>query len=52
VKLLGDKIYCIKENMGTLFDANKEVCLEINLEKTDYMLVSHHQNVVKIRTLK
>jgi hypothetical protein len=27
-----------------LFDATKEVSLEINLQKTKYALVSHHQN--------
>jgi hypothetical protein len=27
-----------------LIDASKEVGLEINIEKTKYMLLSHHQN--------
>jgi hypothetical protein len=30
-------------NTETLFDPSKEVCLEINTEKTKYMLLSHHQ---------
>jgi hypothetical protein len=45
VNLLGDNIDTIKENMETLIDASKEVGLEINVEKTKYMLLSHHQNV-------
>jgi hypothetical protein len=43
VNLLGDDIDTIKENRETLIDASKEVGLEINAEKTKYMLLSHHQ---------
>jgi hypothetical protein len=43
VNLLGDNIDTIKKNMETLIDASKEVGIEINLEKTNYMLVSHRQ---------
>jgi hypothetical protein len=45
VNLLGDDIDTIKKNMGTLIDASKEVGLKINVEKTKYMLLSHHQNL-------
>jgi hypothetical protein len=48
VNLLGDNIGTIgtmKKNTKTLIDASKEVGLEINVEKTKYMLLSHHQNV-------
>jgi hypothetical protein len=45
VNLLGDNIDIIKKNMDTLIDASKAVGLEINVEKTKYMLLSHHQNV-------
>jgi hypothetical protein len=31
-------------NTDTLIDASKAVGLEINVEKTKYMLLSHHQN--------
>jgi hypothetical protein len=40
VNLLGDIINIIKENRETLIDASKEVGLEINVEKTMYMLLS------------
>jgi hypothetical protein len=44
VNLLGDNIDAMKKNMETLIDASKEVGLEVNTEKTKYMLLSHHQN--------
>jgi hypothetical protein len=44
VNLLGDNIDFIKKNTETLTDASEEVGLEINVEKTKYMLLSHHQN--------
>jgi hypothetical protein len=50
VNLLGDNMDTIKKNTETLIDASKEVGLEINVEKTKYMLLSRHQNVVKIGT--
>jgi hypothetical protein len=34
----------INKNTGTLIDTSKEVGLEVNVEKTKYMLVSRHQN--------
>jgi hypothetical protein len=45
VNLLGDNIDTIKKNMETLIDASKEIGLEVNTEKTKYMLLSRHQNV-------
>jgi hypothetical protein len=45
VNLLGDNISTIQKSRETLIDASKEVGLEINVEKTKYMLLSHHQNV-------
>jgi hypothetical protein len=45
VNLMGDNIDTMKKNTETLIDARKEVGLEINVEKTKYMFLSHHQNV-------
>jgi hypothetical protein len=39
-------------NIETLIDASKEVGLEVNVEKTKYMLLSHHQNARKNRDIK
>jgi hypothetical protein len=42
----------VKKNTETLMDASKEVDLEINAEKTKYMLLSRHQNVGQNREIK
>jgi hypothetical protein len=52
VNLLGDTIATIKKNRETLIDASKEVGLEINVEKTKYMLLSRRQNVGQNRDIK
>jgi hypothetical protein len=52
VNLLGDNIYTIKKNSETLTDASKEGGLEINVEKTKYMLLSRQQNVGQNRDIK
>jgi hypothetical protein len=52
VNLLGDKIDAIKKNMETLIDASKEVGLEVNTEKTKYMLLSRHQNAGQSHNIK
>jgi hypothetical protein len=45
-------IYTIKKHTETLIDASEEVGLEINIEKTKYMLLSRHQNVGQNRDIK
>jgi hypothetical protein len=45
VNILGDNTDTIKEKTETLLNASKEVDLEVNTEKTMYMLLSRHQNV-------
>jgi hypothetical protein len=44
VHLLGDNIDTTKKNKDTLINASKEVGLEVNAEKTKYMLLSRQQN--------
>jgi hypothetical protein len=39
VNPLGDNIDTLNNNTGTLTDASKEVGLEVNVQKTKYMLV-------------
>jgi hypothetical protein len=41
--VLGDNIDTVKKNTRTLIDASKEVCPEVNTEKTKYRLLSQHQ---------
>jgi hypothetical protein len=50
--LLGDNIDTIKKNTETLIDANKEVSLEVKMEKTTYMLLSRYQNAGQNRNIK
>jgi hypothetical protein len=47
VNLLGNNILAdtVKKNAETSIDDSMEVSLEINVEKTKYMLLSRHQNV-------
>jgi hypothetical protein len=50
VNLLGDNKSTIRKNTKLLIDPNNEAALEVNAEKTKYMLLSHHKNAGKIIT--
>jgi hypothetical protein len=52
VNLLGDNTGTSKKTTETLIDASKEVGLEINVEKTKYMLLSHNQKSGQSRGIK
>jgi hypothetical protein len=52
VTLLGYNIGIVKKNTETLFEASKEVGLEINVEKSKNMLLSRHQKAKKNHNIK
>jgi hypothetical protein len=52
VNLLGDSIDTIKKNTETVINTSKEVGLETNAEKTEYMSQFRHQNVGQNRDIK
>jgi hypothetical protein len=52
MNLLRNNIDTIKKIKVTLSDAYKEVGLEMNVEKTKYMLLSCHQNIIVLAWIK
>jgi hypothetical protein len=44
VNLLVDSVNTIKENSETLLEASRDIGLEINADKTKYMVMSCHPN--------
>jgi hypothetical protein len=52
VNLLGDNIETINKSTETLVEASKEFGLEVNAEKTKYLLRSHHQNAGQNHNIK
>jgi hypothetical protein len=41
VNLLGDSVNAIRKKAETLLEASRDIGLEINAQKTKYMIMSH-----------
>jgi len=52
VNMLGGSVDTVKKNAEALVAATKEIGLEVNAHKTEYMTVSRDQNVGRIRSMK
>ena len=49
VNILGGSIHTLKENAETLVAATTEIGLEVNADKTKYMVMSHEQNAGRMQ---
>jgi hypothetical protein len=52
VNMLGGSVHAIKRNTDDLVVASKEIGLEVNAEKTKYMVMSGDQNVGQNHNIK
>jgi len=52
VNILGGSIYTIKKSTGALVVASKEIGLEVNADKTMYMVMSRDQNAERNHSTK
>ncbi|KAJ4444208.1 hypothetical protein ANN_05999 [Periplaneta americana] len=52
VNMLAENPQTIRENTKILLEASKALELEVNLEKTKYMIMSRDQNIVRNGTIK
>jgi len=49
INIVGGSVHTIKENAGTLVVAGKEIGVEVNGERTKYMVKSRDRNSGKVR---
>ena len=52
VKVLGGSVHTVKENAEALIVASKEIRLEVNADKTKYMVMSRDQNAGQSHSMK
>ena len=52
VNILGGSIHTVKENAEALVVATKEIGLEVNADKTKYMVMSRQQTAGLSHTMK
>jgi len=52
VNILGGSAHTIKENTEALVVATKEIGLEVNADKTKYMIMSRNQNAGRSHSMK
>ncbi|KAJ4433470.1 hypothetical protein ANN_15773 [Periplaneta americana] len=50
--MLGENPQAIRENTGILLEASKEIGLEVNPEKTKYMIMSRDENIIRNGNIK
>jgi len=52
VNILGRSVHSVQENAETLVVATKEIGLEVNADKTKYMIMSRDQNAGRSHSMK
>jgi hypothetical protein len=52
VNILGGSVHTVKENAKALLVASKETGLEVNADKTKYLVMSRKQNVRQSQSMK
>jgi hypothetical protein len=52
VNLVGDSVNTIKQNTNILLQASRDIGLEINAERTEYMIMSRHQNSAQNQNIR